>query len=273
VPRSLSGLRVPPALERRLIAGARSGDAAARDELVEVFLPSIAGVARHYRYSPAVDRAELMQDGVVGLLRALDRFDPDRGTPFWAYASWWVRQAMQDLVSELTHPVVLSDRALRQLARVKDARATFAQAHGREPAASELADATGLRRESLDALIAVERRPRALEEPLWGGDDAATVGEQLADVRAEDDYERAGRRLAAEELRSCRPGLTSRERQILRARFGFGMPEETLQQVGRRFGVSPERIRQLEQRALGKLRAAASEPERRRSRRRSSVLA
>jgi RNA polymerase sigma factor (sigma-70 family) len=202
-----------------------------------------------------------MQDGVVGLLRALERFDLGRGTPFWAYASWWVRQAMQDLVSEMTHPVVLSDRALRQLARVKSARATYAQEHGREPCPSALAEATGLGRDSLEALVAVERRPRGLEEPVRRDDEgSSTVGEQLADERAEDAYEQAARRLAGEELLARRTKLGRREREILRARFGFGVPEQTLRELGDRLGVSAERVRQIEQRALDKLRAAAEEP-------------
>ncbi|HEY1515750.1 MAG TPA: sigma factor, partial [Solirubrobacteraceae bacterium] len=93
----------------------------------------IASVARAYRRSTAVGREELTQEGVVGLLRALDRYDPDRGVPFWGYAAWWVRQAMQQVVSELSAPMVLSDRALRQLARVKHAQRRFEQTSGREP--------------------------------------------------------------------------------------------------------------------------------------------
>jgi RNA polymerase primary sigma factor len=255
------GVGVAPRLERRLIMAAQDGDARARDQLVEAFLPAIGGVARRYRSSSAVKREELIQDGVVGLLRALERFDLERGTPFWAYASWWVRQAMQDLVSELTHPVVLSDRALRQLARVRSARATYVQEHGREPCASALAEATGLGRESLEALAAAERRPRGLEEPVRSGDEgSSTVGEQLADERAEDAFADAVRRLAGEELRSRPTDLGRREREILGARFGFGVPEQTLQEVGDRLGVSAERVRQIEQRALEKLRAATEAP-------------
>src|SRR4051794_23540607 len=109
--------QLAPRVERELVLAAEEGDPGARDRLIQAFWPLIGSVARIYRSSAAVDRTELMQEGVVGLLRALERFDPSRGTPFWAYASWWVRQAMQQLVSELTRPVVLSDRALRQLAR------------------------------------------------------------------------------------------------------------------------------------------------------------
>ena len=92
---------------------AKQGGAREREQLIEAFSPSIVGVARMYRNSSRVKWNELLQEGVVGLLRALERYDVELGTPFWAYAKWWVRQAMQQLVSELTGPVVLSDRALR----------------------------------------------------------------------------------------------------------------------------------------------------------------
>ena len=115
-----SGPRLHPTAERRLVGAAQRCAGPERDRLVEAYLPLISSIARIYRGSERVERSELMQEGIVGLLRALDRFDPSLETPFWAYASWWVRQAMQQLMSELTRPVVLSDRASRQLAAIND---------------------------------------------------------------------------------------------------------------------------------------------------------
>jgi RNA polymerase sigma factor (sigma-70 family) len=211
------------------------------------------------RSSRAVDRVELMQEGVVGLLSALERFEPARGTPFWAYASWWVRQAMQQLVSELTRPVVLSDRALRQLARVKDARREYLQAYSCDPSSADLAERTGLTRDQIDNLLAVERAPRGLEEPV-GDDDGtdAMFGELIADPVAEDAYERVDRRLEVEELPDLVRELCEREQTILRARFGLDGRPQTLREVAGRLGLSAERVRQIEERALEKLRAAAS---------------
>jgi RNA polymerase primary sigma factor len=250
--------RLTPALERKLVLAAKRGDPGARGQLVETFLPLIASVARIYRGSRAVEHAELMQDGVVGLLRALERFDARRGTPFWAYASWWVRQAMQELVAELTGPVVLSDRALRQLARVKTARRSHLQAHKREPSTAELVATTGLTRDKVEALVAVDRTPRALGEPL--GDDGETFdtfGELLADPTAQDAYDRVDRRLQADELRSQPSKLCDRERAVLGARYGLNGPEQTLRQIGGALHLSAERVRQIEEQALEKLRAAA----------------
>jgi RNA polymerase primary sigma factor len=250
--------RLPLGQERRLVRAAEDGDAGARDKLVEAFMPSIASVARIYRSSPAVNRVELIQEGVVGLLRALERYDPTRGTPFWGYASWWVRQAMQQLVAEVTRPVVLSDRALRQLARIKDARRTHLQAHGREPSTTDLAETTGFTREQVENLVAVERTPRALEEPIGdGGDTDAWFGDLLADPVAEDEYERVDRRLEVEDMRKLPSLLCARERTVLRARFGLDGREQTLREVAGRLHLSAERVRQIEERALEKLRESA----------------
>jgi RNA polymerase sigma factor (sigma-70 family) len=241
--------------ERRLLAAARANDGAARDELVDEFMPLIGSVARIYRGSPDVGRIELMQEGVVGLLRALERYDASYELPFWAYASWWVRQAMQQLVAELGRPVVLSDRAARHLARVKGAQREYEQVHRREPSVAELSEATGIARTDIDKLLAAERRPRGLEEPVTGGDDsAATFGEQLADPSAEEDFERMPFRLGAEGIPDLMDCLTQRERTVVSGRFGLDGPERTLRDLGNALGVSAERVRQIEQRALDKLR-------------------
>jgi RNA polymerase primary sigma factor len=249
--------RLDAELERELVVAAKDDREEARATLVETFTPLIASIARIYRGSSAVNRGELMQEGVVGLLRALERYDPDIGTPFWAYASWWVRQAMQQLVSELTRPVVLSDRAVRHLAHIKDAHRHLVQCNGKEPTVDELAARTGLQRVQVENLIAAERMPRPLEEPIGGDQSAGTFGELLADPRAEDAYDRVPRRMVVESLKGVLGGLTERERLILRGRFGFDGPEQTLRELGLTLGVSAERVRQIEQRALDKLRAVA----------------
>lgn len=243
------------AIDPALVAQAQAGDAGARAALVEACLPLIARAARTYRGGP-VQRAELLQEGVVGVLRALERYDPDQGTPFWGYATWWVRQAMQQLVSELTRPVVLSDRALRQLSRLKQAHGDAVRAGGREPGRAELARRSGLTLDQVDALLAIERAPRSLEEPVRGGDgEIGAFGELLADPLAEGEYERVLDAVRARPLHALLAGLSDRERRVLRARYGLDGAERSLREIGAELGLSAERIRQIERRALGKLAA------------------
>lgn len=250
--------QMPDDPERALVAAAKGGDRRARAALVEEFMPLIASVARTYRHTERVERIELLQEGVVGLLRALERYDPALGTPFWAYASWWVRQAMQQLVAELTRPVVLSDRALRSLSRVRDAYERELRSTGREPGRDELAAAAGIRRDQVDDLLAVDARPRSLDAGVPADDDEiGALGELLADPLAEGEYELVLEAMQVEELVSLLAGLSERERSILRARFGLGRAEESRRQIAERLGVSVERVRQIEERALRKLAAAA----------------
>ena len=250
---------LPEATELALVRAAKSGDPSARARLVDAFMPLISASARTYR-STHVHRVELLQEGVVGLLRALERFDPDRGIPFWGYATWWVRQAMQQLVSELTRPVVLSDRALRHLARLKEAHHDALQRSGRQPSRAELAERSGLSLDHVDALLATERAPRSLQEPVSGEEgEIGTFGELLVDPLAEDEYEHVLSAVEVDELRALLAGLSDRERQVLRMRYGVEGEELSLRDVGDRLGLSGERVRQIERRALAKLAAPAVE--------------
>jgi RNA polymerase primary sigma factor len=241
--------------ERRfqLVLAAQRRENGKREELIDEFMPLVGGVARLYRGSSAVNRTELMQQGVVGLLEALERYDPELGTPFWAYASWWVRQAMQQLVAQLGRPVVLSDRALRELARLAAEQRRFVQEHAREPTLCELAEAAEMPVAHLQRLQVANRQARGLEEPLGGDPGSSTFADVLCDPEAEDPYERVPQRATADQVRFLLDTLDDRERAIVRGRFGLDCPQSTLRELGSRLGVSAERVRQIEQRALDKL--------------------
>jgi RNA polymerase primary sigma factor len=245
------------AAELALVDRAKRGGPREREELVDAFLPMIVSAAHAYRRATRIDQHELTQEGIVGLLRALERFDPERGVPFWAYASWWVRQAMQQLVSELSRPIVLSDRALRRLARIKDAQRRFEQIHHRSPRSAEVAQIVGLPRSQVESLLCTERTARGLDERLGGEPcDRTTVHELLADPRACEAYERVPERLLAAELPGLLEHLTARERTVVCSRYGIGGRERMLREVAPLLGVTAERVRQIEEESLAKLRAA-----------------
>jgi RNA polymerase sigma factor (sigma-70 family) len=227
--------------------------------VLDDFLPLIRRAARQYAGASALASDELVQEGVVGLFTALGRYDNALGVPFWAYASWWVRRMMQRLVADLTLPVVLSDRAMRRLADVKHARHDHEQAHHSEPSASDLADMTGYTQDQLDSLMCVEFCPRSLEEQLHGDEgDAGTLADLVADPHAEDGYEGVERELDADVLRHRPNDLGERERTVLRARYGFDGPPQTLQEVGSELDLTAERVRQIQEHALQTLRLAGS---------------
>jgi RNA polymerase sigma factor (sigma-70 family) len=251
-------MALPPQRERELVAAA-SSDATACANLVDAFLPAVASVARIYRGTAGVERAELLQGGVLGLLRAVRRFEPGLGVPFWAYASWWVRQAMQQLVSEVTGPAVLSDRAQRSLARIQDGRRTYVQEHGRRPTLDELAERAGLPPAQVESLLVIERTPLSLNEPVSGADELSwTLGDLIADPVAEEAYEQVIARLDIARVRDLTLRLDERERAILYDHYGVGRPSKTLSEIGTELGVSAERVRQIEEETFAKIRVAAA---------------
>jgi RNA polymerase sigma factor (sigma-70 family) len=252
----LSGLS-PWTSERDLVSAAVRREEGAQEALVEAYMPRIAKAARVYRNNTAVARSELIQDGVVGLLRALDRFDQSLGTPFWAYASWWVRQAMQQLVAEMTRQVVLSDRALRRLSRIKDARAAWLRTERREPTVHELTEICGCSREHIERLLAAELPSRGLEEPVGGAEGGReTLGERVTDERSDDQYVAVVERTQLSGLREHCQQLSERERHVVYAHFGLDGEPRTLREIAEELSLSVERVRQIEDAALTRLRGA-----------------
>ena len=241
--------------DTRLAVAAKAGDGAALERLIERFLPTLAAATRSYRVE-GVDELDVVQEAVLGLLRALRRYDPQRGTPFAAYAAWWVRQSLQELRSDFMRPLRLPPRALRQLAQLKSEHSRLWAAEQREPSLNELADRTGIEREQVDSLVRADARARLLSEPTEGTEaEIGVLGDMIEDPLATDVYEEVLDSVAGEQARRLLGRLTEREREIIDARFGFGDREpERLAEIGERLGVSTERVRQLEERALTKLR-------------------
>jgi RNA polymerase sigma factor (sigma-70 family) len=237
-----------------LAARAKAGDAAAREQLIEALLPLIASWARRFP-TEGLDHTDLLQEGVVGLLRALDRFEPERRVPFLAFAGWWVKRALQDARSDFMRPFRLPPKALRQLSRLKSEHQQIYREEHRSAAITELAERTEIDLAQAEALVTADSRVRSFDETVEGSDDdVGSLGDLLADPLSAVAYEDVIDTVAGEQLQALLTRLTAREREIVRARFGFDGRSETLSEVGQRLGLSAERVRQVEERALAKLR-------------------
>ena len=240
-----------------LVRRAQAGDPAAREQLIGRLLPLVSSLARRFR-TEGLDQTDLIQEGVVGLLRALKRYDPARGVPFPAYATWWIRQALQEARSDFIRPFRLPPKALRQLSQLKSEQQRIYQAERRSAGLGELAERTSLDLEHARALVAADARVRSLDEPIEAGDgEVGPLGDLLEDPLSAEAYEQVVESVAGSQLHALLSRLTDRERDVVRARFGFGTPPKRLAEIGEQLGVSAERVRQIEERALAKLRQAA----------------
>jgi RNA polymerase sigma factor (sigma-70 family) len=253
--------RLTPQRERELIVASEAGDPDACRLLIEAFLPEINRLAYRFRRPGEIEQRELVQEGVAALLFAARRFDLELQTPFWAYAAFWVRKALQELVADLSRAVALSDRAVRSLAAIRAARSEHLQRHGHDPTTGELAEATGLARRQVEHLLAADRQPRSLEARIGPDDDTAgSVGDRIPDPDAEIAFDVVLDDIELSEVEGLANALSERELTVIRAHYGLGESPMTLEQIGQRLGVSAERARQIESAALGKLRAMLTQP-------------
>jgi RNA polymerase primary sigma factor len=243
--------------ERDLVIAATGGDADACRRLVEAFRPAILGLTRHFHHVAGLEHQDLVQEGVAALLFAARRYDSGLGTPFWAYASFWVRKAMQELIADLARPVALSDRAVKRLAALRAARQQILLAQGTEATTEQLRQATGLSRAQVESLQAADRPARSMEERLGAdGHPDGTVGTRIVDPGAEAAFDRVLDQILNRHVRGLADGLGERERTVIRSHFGLGVPAQTLTEIGSALGLTAERTRQIEVVALSRLRAA-----------------
>jgi RNA polymerase sigma factor (sigma-70 family) len=237
-----------------LVRRAQAGDTAAREQLIDRLLPLVSSLARRFR-TEGLDQTDLIQEGVVGVLRALERYDPTLGVPFSSYATWWIRQSLQDARSDFIRPFRLPPKALRQLSQLKSEHQRIYQAEQRSAGIAELAERTTLELDQARALAAADARVRSLDEAIEAGEgEVGSLGDLLEDPLSAEAYEQVVETLAGQQLRALLSRLTDRERDVVRARFGFDSEPQRLVEIGEQLGVSAERVRQIEERALSKLR-------------------
>jgi RNA polymerase primary sigma factor len=255
--KDIGKVRLLTAQEEVILAKAiERGDLDAKQKMVESNLRLVVSIAKNYR-NQGLPFLDLIQEGTLGLVRAAEKFDYRKGFKFSTYATWWIRQAIARALADKARTIRIPVHVVEKLNKIGRAERKLVTELGREPTPEEIADVTGIEPEEVDSIKRSAQAPISLEKPV-GDEEESEFGQFIADERAESPFDRAAEILTKESLREALENLSYRERRVLELRYGLGGEHpRTLDEVGRTFNVTRERIRQIENQSLKKLQSLA----------------
>lgn len=243
--------------ERELAKRIEKGDAEARNILARSNLRLVVSIAKKYvGRSPDLTLLDLIQEGNLGLFRAVDKFDWKKGYKFSTYATWWIRQAITRALADQSRTIRIPVHMVETIAKYKQVSRRLSQALGRDPQAEEIAVEMGVEPEKIYQIEKINQDTLSLENPIGSDDDEkSTLGDFIPDDKIPSPVQESSERILGEQVRLILGDLSPKERKILEMRHGLmdGI-YHTLEEVGREFGVTRERIRQIEAKALEKIR-------------------
>jgi RNA polymerase primary sigma factor len=248
-----------PHQEVELAARIKQGDEAAREHMIRANLRLVVKIARDYE-GLGLPLLDLINEGNIGLMKAVDRFDPAKGAKLSSYSSWWIKQSIRRALANQSKTIRVPVHAVDKIYHLRRAETKFQEMYNREPTDLELAAETGMTAARIAELRTAALRPASLDAGLSNDGDSNSLADVISDENASMPYDQMDETTIYDLLRELVTKLNPREAGIIRYRFGLdGGAEKTLEDVGRKFGVTRERIRQLQNLALVKLRRMLEE--------------